>query len=326
MKALVIEDNTASRILLEKILQTQGHSVKSVSDGQEGIEAYLAEEFDMVFLDWMLPRLNGLQVCRKIKRYDIESGKRSYVIMVTTKNSKEDIMQALEAGVDDFISKPINSNILASRINIGLRAKLDLPTDAVMILEEEHKVILRMADVLQTVAELMNVASVSPKILNWFKSTAILLDMEVHHRKEDQFILMFLERAISTHGESPHSRIFSRTSLKTIEEEHEELTVLLGSMQAQLDSYSNGEPGSKEILQDTIFRYLDLIRNHVAREEQFLFPLTKKYLDISDFGTLVGRFSEIEDEVGTETLDRRTEQLVKMEIAIEKAKKQEALE
>jgi hemerythrin-like domain-containing protein len=177
-----------------------------------------------------------------------------------------------------------------------------------------------MAKIFETIGAKVGHVPVPPKILAWCKSTALLLDTKVHHAKEDMFILMFLERAIAVHGESPNSRVFSRSSLKTVEEEHVRLLELLEEMQRNIDSYAKNEPGSDIILGKTISDYVDLTRKHIEREEKYLFPLAKKYLNDDDMGTLLGQFSKIEEDVGLEKLDKRTQQLVKIEDTLARLK------
>jgi len=174
-------------------------------------------------------------------------------------------------------------------------------------------VLLRMAGILESIGEKVGKVPVSPKVLEWCKSTALLLDTKVHHAKEDKFILMFLERAIAVHGESPNSRVFSRSSLKTIDEEHTKLLHLLEKMQVDIDSYTKNQPASAASLWKTIFEYVDLTRNHIQREEKYLFPLIQKYFNDHDMGILLGQFSQIEQDIGLERLDKRLQQLIRIE-------------
>ncbi|MBA3046328.1 MAG: response regulator [Candidatus Thermoplasmatota archaeon] len=320
MNTLIAEDNTASRILLEKILKTLGHEVTSAENGTIALNLYKNGKFDMVFLDWMMPGMNGVDVCKEIKAFDVQNGKNSYIIMVTSKTKKEDVLTALEAGADDFLSKPINSSVLESRINLGRRMKHSLTTNAMRILEDEHKVLLRMANILEAIGDRVGRVTVSPKILEWCKSTALLLNTNVHHAKEDHFILMFLERAIAVHGESPNSRVFSRSSLKTIDEEHAQLLQLLEKMQLEIDSYGRDGTANAASLKKTLSDYVNLTRNHIHREEKYLFPLARKYLSDDDMGTLLGQFSHIENDIGLEKLDKRTHTLLKMEEALNLSK------
>jgi CheY-like chemotaxis protein len=313
MNSLIAEDNIASRMLLEKILKTLGHNVTSAENGTIALNLYKNENFNMVFLDWMMPGMDGIEVCKQIKAFDVQNGRNSYIIMITAKTKKEDILAALEAGVDDFLSKPINSAVLESRINIGKRLKESLTTSALKVLEEEHMVLLRMANILESISEKVGKVPVQPKILDWCKSTALLLNTRVHHAKEDQFILMFLEKAIAIHGESPNSRVFSRSSLMAVEEEHALLLHLIETMQINIDSYAKNEKGSDVSLKSTLMNYVNLTRIHILREEKYLFPLAKKYLSDDDMGKLLGQFSEIEKGVGLEKLDNRLHQLLRLE-------------
>ncbi len=120
MKILIADDDNVSLRVLEAHLEKAGHFVISCSDGDAAQKAFQQERsVEIVILDWMMPGKNGLEVCRAIKE---EGGSSlTYVIMLTVKHEPEEIAQALEAGADDFVTKPFNAVELQARIKAGVR-------------------------------------------------------------------------------------------------------------------------------------------------------------------------------------------------------------
>ncbi len=120
MRLLLAEDDHVTRKRLEVHLKKWGHEVVVCKDGAE-TWARLQEEDSpsMVVLDWMLPQMSGTEICRKLR----DPGKPSYVyiIMLTAKDRKEDIVEGLEAGADDYIVKPFDPRELRLRVNAGRR-------------------------------------------------------------------------------------------------------------------------------------------------------------------------------------------------------------
>lgn len=120
MKALVAEDDLVSRLMLTKLLSRWGYDVSAVDNGEDAWE-YL-QQLDapaIVLLDWMMPGMDGLEVCRRLR--DIESKSSSYVILLTSRDAKEDIVTGLEAGADDYLPKPYHSDELQARLKVGKR-------------------------------------------------------------------------------------------------------------------------------------------------------------------------------------------------------------
>ncbi|MBU4070824.1 MAG: hemerythrin domain-containing protein, partial [Candidatus Thermoplasmatota archaeon] len=260
-----------------------------------------------------ITKLNGIEVATEIRKQPKASGKTPYIIMVTSKSGQENMLLALEAGVDDFISKPIDSSILISRIKVVERQRKELTTNAMSILMEEHIALARMSRVFETLAEKIGKNPLSNALLEWVSSTAIMLDTKVHHKKEDIFMMIFLERVLKEHGESPNSRIFSRTSLKTIEDEHEELKIILADIQNKVKWYLEKKKGADLTLKKAINDYVHLLQIHMEREDKYLFPLSYKYLTEDDMGRMLAEFENVELKVGIKKLDKRLEQIIKAE-------------
>ncbi len=127
MKILIAEDDPVSRRLLEATLVGSGYDVASVSDGTRAWDLAQHEKgVRLAVLDWMMPGLDGIEVCRRLRQ---GSGDYVYVILLTAKDRKEDVVVGLEAGADDYITKPFDPQELHSRIRAGeriVRLKLGL--------------------------------------------------------------------------------------------------------------------------------------------------------------------------------------------------------
>ncbi len=120
MKVLVAEDSNYFRKILEDTLNQWGYEVVSASDGKEAWEILQQPEAPrLVILDWVMPRMTGIEVCHKVRQR--EYGSYVYMILLTSKSSKENIIAGMEAGVDDYIVKPFDEEVLRYRLKIGER-------------------------------------------------------------------------------------------------------------------------------------------------------------------------------------------------------------
>ena len=120
MKILIADDDPISRRLLEAALSEWGYDVLVTSDGSEAWEAMQQLEApSLVISDWMMPHMDGLELCRKIRQMD-RTG-YIYFIILTAKDRKEDVIDGLDAGADDFLIKPFNREELKFRTRIGER-------------------------------------------------------------------------------------------------------------------------------------------------------------------------------------------------------------
>lgn len=127
MKILVAEDDPVSRRLLEVTLSKWGYEVVTCADGQAAWEALKAPDApQLVILDWMMPRLDGLQVCKNVRNPDERPAEPYvYIILLTAKSQKTDMVTGLEAGADDYLTKPFDAQELRMRLRAGRRI-LDL--------------------------------------------------------------------------------------------------------------------------------------------------------------------------------------------------------
>ena len=129
MRILIAEDERITRMTLERQLKGWGHEVVAAEDGQQAWERYSAPavdgasdgtgDFDIVITDWEMPRLSGVELVRKIR--DAKRGVYTYVILLTSRSDKSDVVAGIETGADDFVSKPFDRDELRVRLLAGER-------------------------------------------------------------------------------------------------------------------------------------------------------------------------------------------------------------
>jgi DNA-binding response OmpR family regulator len=138
MQILIVEDDQRLARQLKKGLEEQGHVVNLAFDGVDGLEASLQGCFDVLVLDVMLPGLDGFEVVRRLR----SSGSKSPVLMLTARDSAEDIVAGLDAGADDYLTKPFALKVLLARLRALARRK-----------EVEPRTHLQIADLVLDPAE-----------------------------------------------------------------------------------------------------------------------------------------------------------------------------
>ncbi len=145
MQVLIAEDDRASRRLLEKAVASLGYEVISVDDGLAAWNVLRQNDVRLVIADWEMPNMNGLSLCRRIRAGVLP--RYVFVILLTSKTSREDIIEGLEAGADDYLTKPFNRAELSARLRTGLRVvELELELQAKNeILEDLNTRLERMA-------------------------------------------------------------------------------------------------------------------------------------------------------------------------------------
>lgn len=118
-KILIIDDDQTVQIVLKKILRDQGYEVEVSSNGSDGLKK--AEQFRpaLIICDWMMPMMDGLEVCRQLKANPELSS--AFFILLTSRAAIEDRVEGLDSGADDFLSKPVELSELKARVRAGLR-------------------------------------------------------------------------------------------------------------------------------------------------------------------------------------------------------------
>ena len=120
MKILIAEDDSVSRRLLEAALVKWGHEVVVTRDGEEAWQQLqLAGAAPLLILDWLMPKMDGVAVCRKART--ALAFKSTYIVLLTSRGNKEDVVKGLDAGADDYVTKPFDPEELRARVQVGCR-------------------------------------------------------------------------------------------------------------------------------------------------------------------------------------------------------------
>ncbi len=119
MKILIAEDDAASRIILKAMLQRAGHEVVAMDNGRSAWDVWRLEFFPMVISDWDMPELDGLGLCREIRKQGDD--RYTYIILLTARGGKANYLEAMEAGADDFLTKPADDEQLLARLHVAQR-------------------------------------------------------------------------------------------------------------------------------------------------------------------------------------------------------------
>ncbi|HSY80945.1 MAG TPA: response regulator [Gemmatimonadaceae bacterium] len=119
MKILVADDDEMMRDLVEAVLTNAGHSVVTAADGVEAWAAFEREAPELLVLDWQMPGLSGVDLCEKVRRSP--AGQHTFILMATARGATDDLRRVLAAGADDYLSKPLTPETLATRITIAER-------------------------------------------------------------------------------------------------------------------------------------------------------------------------------------------------------------
>ncbi len=119
MNILIVDDDKVTLSLLSKYLKRQDHAITAVSDGSQAWSLVQQRPFDMVISDWLMPELDGIELCQRIRNASLDY--YIYLILISSQDTRADIVSGLKAGVDDYLTKPINLEELNARIEIGQR-------------------------------------------------------------------------------------------------------------------------------------------------------------------------------------------------------------
>ena len=122
IRILVVEDDPFFQRVLLKRLAAEGYQVQAAADGREGMKAIVTFEPDLVISDWMMPEVDGLELCQSVKTGLRETA--PYFILLTAKGEISDRMLALDTGADDYLVKPCDQGELLARVRAGLRLVL----------------------------------------------------------------------------------------------------------------------------------------------------------------------------------------------------------
>jgi DNA-binding response OmpR family regulator len=119
MKVLVAEDSNVQRMFLANVLHKLGYETVLTTNGREALAVIHREEIPLLVSDWQMPGLDGLGLCRLLRAADRKV--YTYIILLSSASGKKSYLEGLDAGADDFLSKPVDSDELAARLKVGER-------------------------------------------------------------------------------------------------------------------------------------------------------------------------------------------------------------
>ena len=117
MRILLVEDDAAIAQSLKEGLEDEAYAVDVVHDGDEGYRTAMADDYDVIILDVMLPEMNGYEVCRALRK----DGNQTPILMLTARDAERDIVEGLDVGADDYLAKPFSFEVLLARLRALLR-------------------------------------------------------------------------------------------------------------------------------------------------------------------------------------------------------------
>ena len=174
-RILLIEDEESIRKIIAYDLIKAGYEIVEAEDGKKGLELGINEKFDLMIIDWMLPGMEGIELVKQFRKNKVDS----VFMMVTAKDGEEDLLEAFEAGVDDYISKPFSPRVLMARVNAHLKRtkrnddikvfgdiELNLKKRKAMIAGEEVSLTKKEYDLLEYYIVNNNIVLSRDKILN----------------------------------------------------------------------------------------------------------------------------------------------------------------
>jgi two-component system response regulator ArlR len=149
---LIVEDEEGIVLFLKQGLEEEGYQVSSANNGKSGLELFQSEKFDLVLLDWMLPKMTGVEVCKAIRLQNTKVP----IIFLTAKDTVQETVEGLKSGANDYIKKPFSFDELVERIKVQLRDQPEseiLTLGPVEINMQKHQVTVNKKEVSLTQKE-----------------------------------------------------------------------------------------------------------------------------------------------------------------------------
>ena len=139
MKVLIVDDDEVSRLVLKKNLIKENYTPICAENGIQALDILKNENIRIVMTDWMMPEMDGLTLCKEIRKLFIK--KYIFIIFITAKDHTRDIVEALEAGADDFVIKPFDAPEVMARLRAGnriIRLEDDQNKIGAQLLQSDH--------------------------------------------------------------------------------------------------------------------------------------------------------------------------------------------
>lgn len=152
MKIAIIEDEIGITNFLKQGLKEENYNVLTANDGEKGLELIFNSKPDLILLDWMLPKISGIDVCKKVRSEGIETP----IIFLTARDTIKETVEGLKAGANDYIKKPFSFEELLARISVYFREKRDTVEWSLGIIKvnsQKHQVLVNEREVSLTQRE-----------------------------------------------------------------------------------------------------------------------------------------------------------------------------
>ena len=181
MKILIAEDEYITRLMVQVSLEKWGYRVDCVSDGNEAWEVLQRPDAPQIaILDWEMPGLNGVEVCRRVK--ELEKETPIYVILLTGRDNRNDILHGFDMGADDYMTKPFDDNELRARVRVAERL-----VHIQMSLAESVEELRYVLDQMESLQGALPVCTSCHKIQG-SEDSWISLDEAIHDQSEPRFM------------------------------------------------------------------------------------------------------------------------------------------
>ncbi len=189
---LIVEDEEGIVQFLKQGLEEENYQVSAATNGLDGFKLFQSEKFDLVLLDWMLPKMTGLQVCQKIR----ETNSKIPIIFLTAKDTVQETVEGLKTGANDYIKKPFSFDELVERIKVQLRDKAEQETLTLGTIEiniPKHSVTVDKRDVSLTQKEFDLLCYLVKNKGNVCSRTQIIQDVwDIHFEYDTGVIDVFM--------------------------------------------------------------------------------------------------------------------------------------
>jgi DNA-binding response OmpR family regulator len=152
MKILIVEDEKGITDFLKQGLEEEGYTISLANNGADGLELALHHSFDLILLDWMMPKLTGLEVCKAYRKTNTTTP----ILFLTAKDTIQETIEGLRAGANDYIKKPFSFDELLERIKIHFRNQSEddvVQLNSIKIIQSKHQVFIDDAETTLTQRE-----------------------------------------------------------------------------------------------------------------------------------------------------------------------------
>ncbi len=150
MRILIVEDHSESRRALQRLIERRGHEVVAVASAEEAEVELTKESFPFLILDWMLPGKSGVDLCRELRAGS--NGEEFFILLVTARDDAQDLEQALEAGANDYLTKPLDPALLNVRLSVAER-RIRALAERNQARAELHETVRKMTDILEKTSD-----------------------------------------------------------------------------------------------------------------------------------------------------------------------------